>query len=170
MREVLLTVNECAMAIAAICGAIVGVCQLIRMKNKKDAEEKIEQESEDERVGKNLDQYKLSGDENLYGKGRLVLAVVKKYVSQNPGSTVEALKNIFPDEWQGRYVVSGEDDSVWQDKKRFEHDFFWRQDEMLMLDDGKRAAVCRQWGVGNIYNFIDGIKKYGFTVEAIKRK
>jgi len=43
---------------------------------------------------------------NVYGKGRLVLAIMHEYINDNPDITIDELKVIFPDKMQGGQLVS----------------------------------------------------------------
>ena len=99
-------------------------------------------------------------DGNIYGKNRLVLAVVKAYVKANPTITCSTLKKTFPDELQGSIGVVSEDPRYYSDPEKR---FFMRAGEELNLTDGT-MYVCTQWAIVNIKKFIDTATTLGFTI------
>jgi hypothetical protein len=54
-------------------------------------------------TGRDNTKYKFNHEE--YGKGPLVLAVVKKYVEDNPDATFKQLKEVFPDTLMPRWHI-----------------------------------------------------------------
>ena len=54
-------------------------------------------------VQKDYSKYIFNGE--LLGKGRMVLAVIKKYVSDHPDVTYKALKKVFPDSLQAESEI-----------------------------------------------------------------
>lgn len=87
-----------------------------------------------------------------YGKGRLVHAVVKQYVEDNPNITLDELLKKFPKKLQGKYGVLAESSQA-TDKN-----YFCKYDEIIPLNNnGTTIAVCRQWGTPNIDKFIDHV-------------
>lgn len=107
-------------------------------------------------------------DGKSYKKSRLVLAVIKKYVSEHPSISEEELEDAFPsrafrlstfgcvrdlnkipDNHKG--ILKG---SV----KRY-----FLGDDLIKLEDGTMMAVCTQWGT-NIGLFIEFVKKYGYEI------
>jgi hypothetical protein len=101
---------------------------------------------------RNMDKY--SFNNGCYGKGRLVLAVIKKYVQDHPGVTYPQLKEIFPDKLQGHAVFVTFESAleIFSSKGRKRH--FIKPDEIIVLGCGTEIAVSNQWGIGNIGNFI----------------
>ncbi len=103
----------------------------------------------------------------VYGKGRLVLAVVTDYVSRNPDVTFDKLKSIFPDLLHGSQGVFSERQVI---KERFagksNSHHFMKPEEIISLDDAD-ITVCVDWTVSNIYKFIDAAKSLGMSVELI---
>ncbi len=109
---------------------------------------------------KDTSKYTFKG--KAFAKGRLVHAVVKDYVSQNPDTTFDALKKAFPDEWQSdkpnqqnRAVFARLSDAeqLFKDKGHRRH--FFKEGETIQLSD-EIIVVSNQWGIGNIGNFVDG--------------
>ena len=96
------------------------------------------------------------------GKGKLVLAVVKDYISKNPDTSFDELKKAFPDEWQAGGAKSGnravfvrlvDAEKLLEDKGHRRH--FFKEGETIQLSD-EVIAVSNQWGIGNIGDFVDG--------------
>ena len=86
---------------------------------------------------------------NTYGKGRLVLAVVEQYVSENPGLGKEELEEIFPATLQGTTgVVSSieEAEGKYKGKRHFVKN-------AIRLTNAT-MAVCSQWGADNLEGFL----------------
>ncbi|MBT3205207.1 MAG: hypothetical protein HOM14_03905 [Gammaproteobacteria bacterium] len=100
-----------------------------------------------------------------FGKGRLVLAVLKTYCHQNQDITFDELKMQFPKHLQGSHGVF----APLQDAKRIADDtghkrHFIKNDEIISLKDGE-IAVCTEWGVGNIDDFIDQAISLGYEIK-----
>lgn len=101
--------------------------------------------------------YSVNG-EGQYGKGRMVEAVVNKYVELNPKTTVEELKNIFPDNLQGTVLIEDSAENI-KDMKRFYE---------LTLPNGTKVYISNQWGIGNVPNFIEHVNSNIEGIEIVK--
>ena len=92
-------------------------------------------------------------------KSRLVLAVIKDYVSKNPKTTFDDLKIAFPDKWQSKsssgavFVRLRDAEKLFEDKGYKRH--FFKEGEIIQLSD-EVVAVSNQWGIGNIDAFVTG--------------
>lgn len=114
------------------------------------------------------DYTKYSFDGKTFGKGRLVLAVIQKFVEDHPEITYSELAKAFPPETQGSlgvFVLKSEADKIYASTSRKRH--FIEPDEIVKLKDAV-VAVCSQWGSRNIEKFLPVAKKYGFKINAIK--
>ena len=113
--------------------------------------------------GKDYSKYEFEGQ--LYGKNRLVLAVVKKYVDDKKPTTFEELRKAFPDTLQAtRFGVVRRVSSLADNQK---NRYFVNQNDLIHLDDttdNSEIAVCTQWGTGNIETFILQAREYGYTI------
>lgn len=99
-----------------------------------------------------------------YGKGRLVLAVIKDYFSKNPESTIENLINVFPDDLLGKYHIYGiiklksdidpKNIGLEGGSKRY----FSNQEDEIILKSGQIALVCNQWMNENFNAFLEYVK------------
>lgn len=165
-KETLSTICEGIGAVSILYGAVKGIIAAVRSWGDRVKKIAISVESEAEAAGRDKTKYFLDDDSIRYGKGRLVLAVVRKFIATNPNCTVEGLKQIFPDKWQGKYLIRSTSESEWleMDNAKHSHDFFTKDDELLKLKDGSQIAVCRQWGIDNIDAFIVGARGMGFKI------
>ena len=115
-----------------------------------------------EAPGRDRSRFRLDDDNTEYFKGRLVLAVVRKYVQRNPDCTAEGLKAVFPDSCQGQYFIATSEDAIWQNEKRREWYFFTQ--DAINLKNGEVIFVCRQWGADNFGRFLSCAKSLGFHI------
>ena len=122
-------------------------------------------EQSDKAVKGKRDTSKYTFNGKTLGKGKLVLAVVKDYISKNPDTTFDELKKAFPDEWQAGGAKSGnravfvrltDAEKLFEDKGHRRH--FFKEGETIQLSD-EVIAVSNQWGIGNIGDFVDGSNK-----------
>lgn len=107
------------------------------------------------------DTSKLKFNGELYGKGRLVLAVVKKYIEDNPKTTLAKLKEVFPDELQPRYGMLQEVSKakkISADRDRY----FLKPEDLIKVGD-KKIAVCNQFGSHNLP--LKHFKSLGFVIK-----
>ena len=102
---------------------------------------------------------------NIYLKNRLVLAIVKDYVSNNLSITSKELKTVFDKSLQGSIGVV-EDEMIAKQRKDYQVRFFSKDDEIIRLTDGN-MFVCSQWGILNIVNFIKRAEQLGYKIEQI---
>ena len=105
---------------------------------------------------------------NVYLKNKLVLAVIKDYVSKNKAITCNELKTVFDKSLQGSIGVV-EYEIIARQRKDYQVRFFEKEDEILRLVDGN-MLVCSQWGILNISNFIKRAEQLGYEIEQIVRE
>ncbi|MVN20861.1 PDDEXK family nuclease [Mucilaginibacter arboris] len=108
---------------------------------------------------KNKDYTKYIFNGKKYGKSRLVLAVIKDYVEQNPMISFSQLKAKFPDKLQSRETFTTEKEA----KSKIDRRNFMEPDELITLSD-ETIAVSTQWGIKNIDNFINNCKQMNITI------
>ena len=138
------------------------------LKKDKNPSEIIAKETfiEERPVQRDKTRYMFNG--NVYLKNKLVLAVVKDYVSKNQTITCNELKTVFDKSLQGSIGVV-EYESIAKQRKDYQVRFFAKDDEVLQLIDGD-MFVCSQWGVLNISNFIKRAEQLGYKFEQIVRE
>lgn len=113
---------------------------------------------------KDITKYIFNGKE--YGKGRLVLAVIKHHIDQSPDLTFAELENQFPKNLQGSIGVFS---SYSHAKNIFDNTERWRHfskpsDQVKIADE--TIAICNQWGIGNIDKFISRAKQLGYEINS----
>ncbi|OFY85378.1 MAG: hypothetical protein A3F72_03685 [Bacteroidetes bacterium RIFCSPLOWO2_12_FULL_35_15] len=122
---------------------------------KKVVEDEVALKTE----GRDTSKLKFNGE--LYGKGRLVLAVVQKYMLDNPKTTFTKLKEVFPDELQPRYGMIQEVSKakkISADRDRY----FLKPEDLIKVGD-KKVAVCNQFGSHNLP--LKYFKTLGFVIK-----
>ena len=97
-------------------------------------------------------------------KNRLVLEVVKKYVSEHSGITFDELRDVFYDKLQGSFgVVRMKSDIEQQKQIRY----FYKDEDTITLDGGTKVVVSNQWGKDNIKAFVILAKSFGYEIQEI---
>jgi hypothetical protein len=113
------------------------------------------------------DRTKYLFDGESYGKGRLALALVKKYIENHPDKTYADLEQAFPKTVQGTlgvFVTLDEAQKIYEKYEYKRH--FIKEDEVLKVGAIK-IAVCSQWGIGNIGRLIERAKALGYKVDKV---
>ena len=107
-----------------------------------------------ENLKKDYSKYLFDG--RTYGKSRLVLAVVEKYVKQHYNLNFADLENAFPPHLQGSLGVVRILDSVPEKYKGIGgvKRYFVKDNEIIHLPSGEKVTVSTQWG-NNVDRFID---------------
>lgn len=135
-----------------------------KVSGKKSAKTAIAKKVVEDEValktdGRDTSKLKFNGE--LYGKGRLVLAVVKKYMLDNPKTTFTKLKEVFADELQPRYGMIQEVSKakkISADRDRY----FLKPEDLIKVGD-KKVAVCNQFGSHNLP--LKYFKTLGFIIK-----
>lgn len=112
---------------------------------------------------KDTSQYLFEG--KRLGKGRLVLAIIKRHVETNPTITFAELEKAFPKSCQGSAgVVATADQAnqIYSTTGRMRH--FLAPEDLIQLQD-VIAAVSSQWGAGNIDRLIKRAGELGYKVQ-----
>lgn len=108
--------------------------------------------------------YQFEGQE--YGKGRLVLAVIKSMVSSD-NLTIGALKERFSSmAFNGHMIVS---ETLYSQRLEYSADTENRYftNDSLTDSAGEVFYVSNQWGVGNIDGFVICVREYGTKIDII---
>jgi hypothetical protein len=116
--------------------------------------EETETDDAPSKKGRNNQKFKFNGEE--YGKGRLVLAVVRQYVEDHK-PTLKQLKEAFPDELLKRFGVWQEEDKANEISGARPRYFISEADQIRVK--GKVIVVCSQWTSENIQGFLSLAKK-----------
>ena len=116
-------------------------------------------------TGKDTTKYLFDG--RKYGKNRLVLAIVKRYMRENPDTSKEQLMEVFDKSLQGSLGVIRELNEVKNSYSDYERRFFVASNDIIDTETGI-CVVCNQWGVSNIGNMIARAKKLGMEITVLK--
>lgn len=114
-------------------------------------------------TNKDYSKFLFNGQE--FNKGRLVNAVVKAYVEQNPDVTFSQLKSKFPDSIQGSFGVfdtTAKAEDIYDSWGHKRH--YIKEEETIKLQD-QTISTCTQWNPENIKNFIEQANKLGMSIE-----
>jgi hypothetical protein len=116
----------------------------------------VEDEQTTSKPGRSLQKYTFMGEQ--YGKGPLVLAVVKNYIKEHPKVTLKQLKeNIFPDSLMHRFGIVA--DLKTAEGFGARPRFFLREDQIITLGDKKtKVVVCNQFTFDNLQPFLKHVK------------
>lgn len=117
-------------------------------------------------LSKDVTKYKFNGE--TYGKGRLVLAVLKQYVQDNPEIIYTDLEQRFPDNLQGSkgvFKTCHDANKIFEESSYKRH--FLKPEELIKIGSDETIAVSNQWGVNNIDNFINCATKLGYKIEKV---
>lgn len=129
--------------------------------NPKPQKEEVKMNSQ-----RDLTQYEFDGQ--VLGKGRLVWAVVRRYVADHPGMSFDELRKVFPDELQAaselqfspvRVVVTRLQEIPTSEAKRFHV----APGETIVVRDAE-VAVSREWNVKNLQFFLERARQLGYGI------
>ena len=105
---------------------------------------------------------------NTYGKSRLVLAVVKKYVEEHHPATFDELREAFPDAIQGSLGVVRRIEDVSDKYKGIGGVKRYFVDDVIHLASGEQVIVCTQFGAPNTEKFVEhAVNKLGYSIEKV---
>jgi hypothetical protein len=110
--------------------------------------------------------YLLNGE--IYGKSRLVLAVLRKYVEDNPKVTFAQLQKTFHKKLQGSYGCFDTLDNAQTifTQSGYKRHFLRAEDTIALAD--ATIAVCNEWGITNIPDFVRHALRLGFKIKEQK--
>jgi len=108
---------------------------------------------------KDFSKFKFNG--TSYNKGRLVNAVIKKMVEDNPKMTFSELKHKFPD--KGVFDYQKDAEEIYKRTNRKRHHI--EPDEVIRLADNVLICTSTQWNTVNIKSFIEQAKKEKYNIE-----
>jgi hypothetical protein len=114
--------------------------------------------------GRNNDKYKIAGDTQVYGKGRIIQAAVRKYVAEHPKVTYKQLKEVFPDELLARFGVFQDENGANNLASAGRQRYFMGENDGIKLGDKKVVYTCSQLTAKNIVKIIDACKKAGIKI------
>lgn len=116
-------------------------------------------------AGRDITKYILDGKK--YGKNRLVLAVIRKYMKENPEISANELINVFDKSLQGSLGVVQKLEDVKKNCTDYKTRFFALPNEVIRTST-EVCVVCTQWGIANIGNMIARAKQLGIEITIVK--
>jgi hypothetical protein len=117
-------------------------------------------------VVKDFSKYIFEGD--TYGKSRLVLAVVKKYVEDYQPTTFAELESVFPSHIQGSLGVVRRIEDVSDKYKGIGGVKRYFVDDVIYLASGEQVIVCTQFGATNTEKFVEHVtNELGYAIEKV---
>ena len=113
--------------------------------------------------------FSLNGSAPL-NKRNAVYATVKKFIEQNPDSTLEDIETFFPRELQGSYgVITSEEKYKERKAKGQDADRRYFIDKPLTDSKGRKFYVCHQWG-DNFAAFQKHVaENLGWKIEEVRK-
>ena len=117
-------------------------------------------------ASKDFSKYLFEG--KTYGKSRLVLAVVKKYVEDHHPTTFDKLESAFPSSIQGSLGVVRRIEDVSDKYKGIGGVKRYFVDDVIYLASGEQVIVCTQFGATNTEKFVDhAVNALGYTIDKV---
>ena len=113
---------------------------------------------------RNNDKYKIAGDTQLYGKGRVVQAAVRKYVADHPKVTYKQLKEVFPDLLLARFGVFQDENGANNLASAGRQRYFMGENDGIKLGDKRVVYACSQLTAKNLVPIIEACKKAGIKI------
>jgi hypothetical protein len=110
--------------------------------------------------GRNNDKFKFNGQE--YGKGRLVLAVIRQYV-EDTKPTLKQTLDAFPDVLK-RFGSHQEIEKA-RELSGARDRYFFKEEDQIKLKDKKVIVVCNQWTSENIQPFLKIARSLGYKIK-----
>ena len=144
--------------------------QVDELKNKTTVNSKVDEPISasykvyQSRQTKDSQQYSFNGQ--IYGKGRLVLAVVKQYVTDNPNITADELETTFDGSLQGSIGVVRKLSELTKFSSDPQRRFFLNQGDIIKTVT-EECTVCNQWSKFNINSFIDRAVELGYSINTL---
>ncbi len=142
----------------------------------EDTESLKEEERSGERVKFRWENNKYGTQNKDLGVGRLVLDIVRDYAKNTKPHNIQDLKKAFPDSLHSYGIVQLRDDPnsnqyLREEGSRYSR-FFSKDEELIILPDGKSVMVCGEWGARNASKpgfdqFKEHCKTLGYEIEEI---
>jgi hypothetical protein len=133
------------------------------LKPKKEAKVKVPkaQKPLKEKGDRDRTDYTFEGE--VYRKGPLVHAIIRKHATLNPKMTFVLMKKDFPDELLKGYGVFQSYERAMEVSKGTKR-FFLNDDQLIRLKDGN-IAVCNQISAANFDPILAQARKLGYKID-----
>ncbi len=143
---------------------------LSNLNNDGDMNDHVNESRLDGLANRDYTSYSINGEGN-FGKARLVLEIIRRYVVNHKNVTYTELEQVFPKGLRGvKRETSWGCFSRKEDAEALRLDtgisrHFLKDEDLINLKDGAKIAVSSQWGIGNINPFIERANELGFNVQ-----
>jgi hypothetical protein len=118
-------------------------------------------------TGRNNDKYIFNGEKGL-GKSRVVLAVIRQYIKDNPKITLTKLQEAFDSKViQPRFGVIEEISKAKTHIKNKRERHFFKEADILKVGD-KRCVVTNQWSAEALKPILKIAKDLGYKIQVTK--
>lgn len=148
---------------------LLDVNQIIPLPEAESYLIKIREKENEREIAKayKKDNTKYVFNDNIYGKGQLVLAVVKQYVHQHKNLSYKEIEDVFPKDLQGssKGVINTlfEANEKYSDSKTKR--YFMNEEDILVSADNISFVVSTQWGIDNINKILEVAKKENYDIQ-----
>lgn len=125
-------------------------------------------EEKEEKQGKDYSEYNF--EDSPYNKARLPRAIIKKYIIDNPNTSLSEMQSIFTKKIHGsKEIVIDASEAKKQEKTLKENNkthgyYLIKDDELITLENGQQISVLSWWDRENLPNFIKQVEKLGYTI------
>jgi hypothetical protein len=152
---------------------LLDIEQIIPLQEAGDYQVRVKQQALIQKTAKTAfesgKRTKYKFDNNIYGAGRLVLAVIRKICADKPNCNLEDLQKIFPKQILSSFEVITtrvEAENILERSGHRRH--FLNPTDIIVLADNQKLSVCTQWSQYATNSFIQYIPKdLGYTVDII---
>lgn len=128
----------------------------IQIRQKQDAKRIIRDSQRD------YTRYIFNSSE--YNKRKLVLAVVMDWINKNNPKNIDELTKAFPMETHSLNLFKEESEAIIIYNRQGRTRHFLADDEVIEFPDNTRYALSNQWGMSNIFKFLDRAKALGYEI------
>ena len=148
---------------------LINVQQIIPIPETEDYQVRVRRKGEEKktarRSGMDYTQYEFKGER--YGKGRLVVAVIRDWVESNKPTDIEELRKVFPQDIASNGTFALLDEALpkgGKDRARY----FIVGKVRIYFNDGTCYVVSSQWGKGERFTrFIEIARELGYAIEEV---
>lgn len=145
---------------------LVDIQQIIPLPEAESYQVKLKEKNDERRENKkksNKDYSKYLFNNIKYNKRKLVLAIIKDYVTQHSPKSYEELNDVFPEDIHRGGIFCLEETAIKiYERSNIERHFL---DYVITLDNGCNYVVTNQWGAETFDKFVECAVKVGYEIE-----
>ena len=148
---------------------LINVQQIIPIPEAEDYQVRVKRKGEEKKTARYSDRdytkYEFKGEQ--YGKGRLVLAVIKDWIEIKKPQNIETLKESFPQDIarNGTFALLNED---FLSREKVKSRYFTKDEDRISFSDGTCYVVSNQWKKGERHQrFVEIARELGYAIEEV---